>query len=243
MILGFSTGSLYKHLEPLSNEAVDAISSTGCNAIELCALFNYRIELLNILDINKLKKFNYVSLHSSEELRYANNVETRKLLNTIVKYNKIFKFDNIIIHSDIVDDWNIFKDYDLPFLFENIGRKDGFGYKLDEIIKIIENNHKLVLDLTHDYIVDKNMNLSNNLLKNYNNSIKEIHVSGYKKHGKDEQQHYPIYITQQKEMISHLVPNIPTIIESVIPFENKDYISELQKEYSFLKSLIKKSSQ
>ena len=240
MILGFSTGCLYKNLEPCSAEVVNLIMATNCNAIELCAIKPERLDYLNKIDVNLLKSFSYISLHAPD-INYKKDKLTLEVLDKIKKLHEKFNFKTIVICPNYVKDFSVLN-LDLPISFENMDKRKNFGTNMDDMKKVftILPDSKMVLDLTHIFTNDPSMKLSRDFLGEFRDRIIEIHLSGYFIHQDgDEQQHFPIFISKQKEILDSMPKNIPIIIESVFPkIEIMKLKNELLQELNFIKSRL-----
>ncbi len=243
-MIGFSTGCLYKNLEPVSKKAVDMIASTGCDAIELCAGLKKRIEELALISKDDLSGFKYISLHAPDDLYYDDNKETLNVLKNIEKNHKRLNFDCVVVHPNVVVDWSVFDDFDLPFAFENLDKGKGFGESVEDIRKVFSFvDCNMVLDLTHAYTIDSSMGLAKNLYEEFYEKISQIHLSGYYCHGGDKQQHYPISITKQTDILNAVKLDKSIIIESVLPkcveSDDREWIrARLSEELTYVKDFL-----
>jgi hypothetical protein len=149
----------------------------------------------------------------------------------------------------MVEDWHVLEAYDLPFAFENMDQRKPSGKSVTDMRGVLGNPKlNMVLDLTHVYTIDKTMGLAREFCAAFADRIVEMHFSGYYVHGSDEQQHYPIHLSQQQELLSAAsLLDVPIIIESVWPetvgkIAQDDYlVNELRKEYAYIKENIKHS--
>jgi len=243
-MIGFSTGCLYRNIEPISKKAIKTIASTGCDAIELCAGLKERIPTLSSIGKDDLANFKYISLHAPCDISYGKNEEALNILKEIEENNKRLGFDCIVIHANNVTDWSVFSDFDLPFAFENIDKGKGLGETVEDMKKVFSFvNFKMVLDLTHAYTVDPSMELAKNLYKEFKERIFQIHLSGYYCHGEDSQQHYPINITKQEEILNAVKLDKTVIIESALPNymecdKTKRIKDNLDAELKYVKDFI-----
>ncbi len=234
MLIGFNTGSFYKFIQPISKEAIDICKEVGCNAIELGGGTPKRIFLLKKINTQDLKSFDYVSLHAPGEIKYKNDVQTKKILDAIQEADDRFNFKCVVLHPDLVEDWSIFNNYNFKLAIEN-NDNTRLLYKSFNSIKPLFSNKlikRLILDLNHCYTNDKTMDLAGKMYSKFKNKICELHISGYIN---KKENHEPLYITKQKEIINS-IPNksLPIIIESVCL--NKDIA---RYEIKYLKEKIK----
>jgi hypothetical protein len=240
MFIGFSTGCLYKNIEPISVEAVNAIKSTHCNAIELCAGLRHRIYQLDSISNSDLENFDYISLHAPDDVVYDNSVGTKMVLDEIVRQHKRLDFDLIVVHGHNIVCKDVFKKYNLPIAIENHDKFFGRGVEeMESIFKKFDTD--MVLDVLHSYLVGKSSKLTNSLYSRFKDRIVQIHLSGLGKHD-DSQQHYPINETRQEDILDSVPKYVPIIIESVFPnySDNEKLLNELKVEYSYIKNHMTK---
>lgn len=238
--LGFGTGCLYKNLEPVSTEAIKMIRSSGCNAIELCAIRVERLKQLDNIGVKDLSGFSHVSLHAPDTI-YKDDTKTHDILERIQRKHRQLRFKVVVLCPDFIEDWHVFDKYDIPIAFENTDLRTHFGNSINDMREVLKNpKFNMVLDLTHVYTVDKDMDLARKFSTNFASRIAEIHLSGYYIHGSDEQQHYPIHISKQKEILKSVLLDVPIIIESVWPKITNDgdpnsyLVKEIKKEYEYV---------
>lgn len=232
MLLGFSTGFLHKIIQPVSREAIFLCQEIGCNIIELSCSYEERIPLLENIKKSDLESFKKVSLHAPSSIFLKKDRELKLILNTIQEACKRLEIDYIIVHPNIVRNWNIFNDYTFQVAIENMDRYGETGKTVKELANIFNHkNYKLVLDLNHCFTNDKTMKLADEFIKSFKDKICEIHLSGYKD---KNNLHVPLHKTRQVNIIK-VVPNkrIPIIIES----ECKDF-NEAKKEYFYIKNYL-----
>ncbi|MHB8903535.1 MAG: hypothetical protein ACYC40_00295, partial [Patescibacteria group bacterium] len=132
-------------------------------------------------------------------------------------------------HPDLVDDWSVFNGIKINWAIENMDdRKNNF--KNVEDLQTFFNEHQswsLVLDVGHCNSNDKSMILANDLIKEFKDKIREIHLSGYKIF------HEPLHQTQQIEIIKSCRElDVPIIIEST--FELSDGVVGVKKEFDYI---------
>lgn len=236
VMIGFGTGSFYKNLQPVSKEATDLVKGTGCNAIEFCALNPERLDFFK--DIN-VDNFRHVSLHAPD-IEYRNDSFSLGVLNKIEKLHKRFNFKTVVVCPNYVVDFSVFEGFDFPLSFENMDKRKNFGTSVEDMRKIFNllPNAKFVLDLTHVFTNDNSMKLAKEFVKEFKDRLVEIHLSGYRIHSDgDEQQHYPICVSKQKEILDSVPFGIPIIIESVFP-KTERIEEKLFDEVNFIRSYL-----
>jgi len=242
--IGFSTGCLYKNMNPISKRAVEMIVSTGCNIIELGAGEKSRIYELSSIDKSDLSQFEYVSLHAPDDLIYDNNEETLEILKKISENHARLNFDCVVIHPDAVADWSVFDVFDLPIAFENVDEWKDFGKSAQDIKKVFGfGDYGMICDLTHAHTIDSSTKLARDLQKEFTERICHIHLSGYHCFGGDSQKHYPLYLTKQRELLDAVILDRPIVIESVLPKciegDEVEYMKDsLAKELGYVKGFF-----
>ena len=178
------------------------------------------------------QSFVYCSIHLPGH-EYKNDLETHTLLKRIEAICTQIPIKNIIIHPDMVIDWSVFESYKhLPFSVENMDeRKVAFQWVAD--IKNILDTYPFLwftLDLQHCFVNDPTMQLAKDFHEAFGDRLVEYHISWYH----PELLHYPLFKTQQNEIIQAVENrDIPIIIEST--FDQKD---ELAKEIAYIQNFI-----
>ncbi|MFH1427773.1 MAG: hypothetical protein ABIG60_04585 [Patescibacteria group bacterium] len=232
MLLGFSTGAFHKFIQPFSNEAILLSKKLGCKVIELSGVSPEKINLLKNINKIDLHSFKYISLHSLGLMKYKNNNKTKLMLDIIQEAHNRLNFNCVNIHSDLIEDWTVFKKYSFPIAIENMDLMKKSGKTPRSFKKILANEKiKLVLDLNHCYTNDKSMKLAEEFYHNFKEQICEIHLSGFKD---KNNLHVPLFKTNQIKILKAIPDkNMPIIIESEC--EN---IIEAEKEYNYIKNYL-----
>jgi len=211
MLLGFSTGCLYKTRKSIL-EIIKLIADIGCNAIELAFLDIDELNTLDDLIKGTFRAFEYVSFHAPAlDFIYQDEKVTKDLLDKIQRAYNNFNLEIVVIHPDRIASWEVFNNFSISPAIENMDNRKPVG-KTVRSLQDLFNRYEMdmVLDLMHCYTNDKSMNLARELSVNFKDKIKEIHLSGFDKH------HAPLYKTKQTEIIEAIPDkNLPIIIESV----------------------------
>lgn len=231
--IGFSHAGLFKIHDAYTKDNIQLFIDCGCNALEVMC---HDLGEVNKLDsiLPYLKNFIYISIHLPGGLRYSNNEETRTLLKKIESYYLKIKAQLAVVHPDLVDDWEVFNDFKINWAIENMDdQKEKYRDKHD--LKEFFNEHGnwgLVLDVGHCNANDKSMGLADELISEFKDRIKEIHLSGY------EIFHDPLYRTKQTEIIHYCKKlEVPIIIEST--FEISDGVGGVKKEFDYIMENLK----
>lgn len=239
--IGFSTGCLYKSNVEFS-ERIKLYFSLGANAIELS--FNSLTELENLRlskeFINDIKKYNYISIHAPcRDLRYGDNDTTKEVIGKLRSLCEKLSIKNIVLHPDVVDDFSVLGESNLPFAVENMDKRKRFGTKLEDFIKLKEGyNFGFVFDIQHSYEHDPSMSLAKDILFVMGDRLKHIHVSGANK----TYTHLPLYAADNKNSIIKILNlklEVPKILEGILFGNIAKTISE---ELAFIRSCEKRSN-
>lgn len=225
MLLGFSTGCLYKTHERVSKETFSSLRAIGCNALEVSCSDEQELEkMLTEIEVSDLVGFEYVSLH-------APIITSLKTLELLEKVQHKFNFKKIVIHPDEIENWEVLKKFNLPLAIENMDWRKEFGKYVDSMQAIFEKiDAPMVLDLNHCYTNDPSMLLAKEMADIFGGRIEEIHISGF------EQFHEPLFKTQQVEILQAIPDKrLPIIIES-----GCETIEEAKMEFEYVKNFLEK---
>ena len=236
--IGFSTGCVYK-LNLGIDKAVELYSSFGADAIELS--FLSVIELLNFRlpreFVDNTEKYDYLSVHAPcKEIRYKKDYITYKCLGKLKELSYYLKVNNVVVHSDVVDDFSVFEDFNLPFSIENMDKRNKNGISLKEFEKLKEDyEFGFVLDLQHAYEHDNSMRLCYDLIEVMGKRLNEMHASGCN----GNKNHNPVYSSENKDKITDILNlnlKVPRILEGVL---SDNFKEEIQKELELVRSYEK----
>lgn len=231
--IGFCHGDLFKIHDVNTKENIEILKACGSNAIEINCHHAGEMELINTL-IPFIKNFEYISMHTPGNIRYGNNLENREILSKLENLYSSVGAKLVVVHPDLVDNWDVFNDYKINWAIENMdARKESF--KDVASLKNFFVNYpswNLVLDVGHCNDNDKSMLLAKNIIFELRDKIKEIHLSGYLVF------HDPLYRTKQTEIIDCCKElDVPIIIESI--FEISDGIEGVKKEFDYIVENLK----
>ena len=230
MIIGFSTGFLYKtkNYDRVSIEAVKLIQSIGCNAIEFMTINRENLQkIFDNISRDKLKKFEFVSLHLPKGIfQEDKREETIEVLELVQKIHEKLKLNNVVIHPDEVSDWSVFSKFSFPFAIENMDNRKKTHKSINDMRKTFQiTSAKMVLDVNHCFANDATMKLAQDFIKEFGDRMNEVHLSGFVDF------HEPLFQTKQEEILNS-VPGIelPIIIES-----GCENIEDAKKEIDYIK--------
>jgi hypothetical protein len=235
--IGFSTGCLYRIFDKVnSKEAIDSITLTNSNCIELLVRDFEQIDSLLEIDPEWLDSFSHISIHAPVKCEYDDNNQTREALEKLSIVQQKLNARLVVLHPDLVRDWSLIKEYStLPFAIENMDDRKSCYKEPEELKKHIEGyDLKFLLDLQHIYVNDSSFKLCEKFLDMYLDDLEEIHVSSY-----DERFiHYLLHKKEQDVILEGLKgvirkKNMPVIIEGSV---NRK--SELQVELDYIRKFF-----
>ena len=147
-------------------------------------------ERFDVEDIEELKKFQYLSIHApaviydgdeKEQMRYPSE-GAEEALEKIMEIAKETNADTVIVHSDLVDDFDwLSKKIGNLLAIENMDIKKSFGKTIKDLEKIFSQTPdlKLVCDVNHIYTMDDSMKLAKSFHSAFGDMICHYHLSGY----------------------------------------------------------------
>lgn len=236
--IGFSTGSLYK-TDISFDDRIKLFHSLGATAIELSFSTLSQLENFKLTPeiTSNVEKYDYVSIHAPfNEINYGSNKETDKLIEQLKYLCKALPVDGIVLHPDVVDDFQKMENSGLPFLIENMDKRKIFGTNPEQFKKLAKDyNFGFVLDIQHAYEHDPSMKLAGEFIEVMGKRLKEMHVSGCTEAGR----HLPTYVSDNKQSIAKILKlgiNIPKILEGRLEGNIQQVARE---EINFIKSFEK----
>jgi len=212
--IGISTGILHEYE---CNSRLEIANKISMNSIEISYL--RKKELKN--NLNSLDKYEYVSIHAPSDINKSDEEDIAYDL-----YQKFFQAKrNIILHPNAIVDFDIWKNFGNLICIENMdARKKGKNTK--ELLEIFNKlpYASFCLDIGHSRQIDRSMTETLNMLREFSNRIKQIHISEVDVEGK----HWPISnkcLEDFKKISNWLPKEIPYIIESLV--KEEDILEEI----------------
>ncbi|MFH0856930.1 MAG: hypothetical protein V1860_03465 [bacterium] len=232
MIIGFCNGIFYRIKNINGRFSKETIERCKIgNAIELHLADEWMVDYLLEHQNIDLSGFSFISIHAPR-IEYKNNATSKEILEKLNQICLDRKIDNVVFHTNLIIDGNIFNEYpDIPISIENVDERGKNGRFVKDIKPILDKyNFGLTLDLQHCFCNDKTMGLAKEFQEIFKDKIVEYHISGF-----DEKLlHYPLFKTRQDEIIKSLrYKNIPIIIESAF-----DDLNEPVEELKYIKKGI-----
>lgn len=225
-LIGFSSSFLHHTYPRASKEIIQMCKDMGCNALELnCSIEKF--ELMDKLEQDDLEPFKFVTFHLPPGISQK-NLES---LARVQHFHNKLRFNVVVVHPDIVKDWNILKPFNLPISVENMDECKKIGRTLKSMKEILfKNDYKVTLDINHCYCNDPTLKLADDLFNEFKDRISHFHLSGY------EKRHEPLTRTKQTEFIDFVKDkDKPIIIESVCAD-----LAEAKEEFNFIKDCLDK---
>lgn len=209
-IVGFSTGAIAKGD---FRKALNSLRKNNVRAVELSALREHELPaLMSCLTQLDLSGFGYVSVHAPTkfvELREARVIE---LLKPAVDLRL-----PIVVHPDSIQSLELWNSIGPLLLIENMDKRKASGRTVSELKFVFESLPEagLCFDVAHARQVDPSMIESAQMLRTFQDRLREVHVSGVT----TRSIHGPISAAARFAYVSiaDLIPmTVPIILESPI---------------------------
>lgn len=234
MKIGFNNGIFYRtNIDRYSQKNIDAISLPETNTVELFCCNVFDLHTLAKEEVTKYKHFTYFTLHApASNTIYKEDSHTYKRLEEIQKIHEKFPLQNIVLHADTIQNTKPFTQFNhLPWSIENMDHRKPKGQSIHDIQKLMDQySFNLTLDIQHCAEHDPSGKLATQFQETFFDKIVEYHISG-NKGLQEEHPHYPLYKTQQREILSQIQKkDALCILEGTF-----DYLDGPTKEIEFLK--------
>lgn len=228
MRLGFSTGFMHKKINPCSKRALEICKAVSIGAIEINCIGGLEEGGDSVFNIDPmpLYGFQYVSLHAPSKVRFGLDLETRTLLSKIEEACRALPIEHAVFHPDLIDNWEVLREFDIPYAFENMDHRKHFGTEVEDMKKIfsIMQSAGFVLDLNHCYSIDSSMELAKIMVSEFGDRLCEVHLSGFVEY------HEMLCETRQTQIIDALPGfRAPIILESPC-----NSIHDAKREYDYV---------
>lgn len=231
-MIGISTGCFYKIMED-ANNSIEIIKEIT-DGIELMFQNNEGIKNFDI-DPKRLKDFEYISIHSSNEsYAYKSDLKTRGLLYTLSNISKRYGVKNIVFHSSDIKDHDAIDGYDFVPCIENDSHKEDTIPIVKEMLSK-NKNLRMVFDIAHAMCTIKPEYVLNDI-KKLEDKINEFHFSITNNKISHNFLHQAYLDKSAKDVIRYARDlDKPIILE--ITIQKEEDINLLLKEIEFIKSL------
>ncbi len=206
-LIGFSTGAVaYSDFQ----RALELLASEPVNCVELSALRLHEVvPLLTSIKALDLRRYKYVSFHAPSKFSAE---EERPLVEQLSCVPSSWP---IILHPDVIRDFALWRPFGSRLAIENMDRRKPVGRSVEELRLIFDElpNATMCFDIGHARQCDTSMTEAYELLKNFQNRLKQVHISEVN----TASQHDPISYAAKvafREVAPLIPPGIPMIIES-----------------------------
>jgi len=234
MPLGFSAGKYFD--EPTFLKRLDFFLTIGCNALEVHPnMSNEKGFCISSKVAEKIRLFEYISLHSPTDLCSFNYTETSKqMCSTISDWVKNLGVKQVVVHPDTITDSECLHKTGWTLAIENMGVTKADGRNVKQMKKWLDifPAANMVLDLHHVFANDRTMKLAHSFWNSFSDRITQIHISGFES---KREMHQPLHLLPECNEIVNFArgKNVPTIIE--VNTWEWDF-AVLEKEFNFLKT-------
>jgi len=233
--IGFSTGALA--LDDWQR-ALAMLNKSEATAIELSALREQELEpLIKSLPEIDLSKFDSVFFFFFCKLEKLTEHELVEMLKTVT-----MKEWPIIVHPDIIQNYNLWSDFGELLCIENMDRRKSYGRTTEELSEIFEKlqSASFCFDIGHARHIDRTMSQAKAMVHEFHTRMKVIHLSEVDVHG----HHIPLSFMAMLSF-SHLskmfTDKFPIILES--PVRDKQIDADINYVVEFLSTLGETSLQ
>ncbi len=242
MLLGFSTGAIFRQVPSISREIIDICRKIGCNAIELTAKTDEEISLFDrlIKSGESLADFEQISLHApGYGISFKKDERHRKILEILQRVYDHFGCKHLVVHPPEVEDWSVFDEFSMSLAVENMSADHPMKFFLPEQLAEIfakNKNYGMTFDVKHAFESSgERKNLPEELYEAFKDRIAEIHLSGYNPKAK-KHEHPPLVKTKQTEIVDFVKDkwHLPIIIES-----DCESVEQMKEEYEYINNLLK----
>jgi len=233
--IGFSSGYRYNHISPFSEKAISRCAEVSTDVVEINCVGGLVIAGRDVRDMenNWFSRFGQITLHSpSCDIIYGENKQSYLILEEIEKLCKKHKFCHVVFHPDLIDNYDVFLEFDIPIAIENMDKRKSIGVSVEGMKRIMDKGAwGFVLDLNHCYSIDPSMELARKFAEKFRERLVGIHLSGYVNY------HELLYVTRQREILEAIPDiDIPIILEGMCTRENFD----LKKEVEYVRGFFRK---
>ncbi len=233
--VGFSTGCLCK--TPVGIEQkIRVYRDAGATALEIMLFRPPEVRDLQVTPaLEQLcASFNRVSLHAPpRDMHYGPNPLCEEVLDKIRHIRSKIDLHSIIVHPELVDDYDYLAASGLPIAIENMDRRKQIGIHPDYFRWLGRHyDFKYCMDLQHVWEHDPSMKLAEEFRDVMGERLAEMHVSGCT----DFELHHPTYVAMNKDAIAKALAlkiPVPKIMEGVLSHMPANSVKE---ELDFVRS-------
>jgi hypothetical protein len=232
-MIGYSTGAVaYSDF----NNALQILRALPLKAIELSALRENELPvLIAALPNLDLRHFDYISFHAPSSIPAGAEEWLVDLLLPVLDRNW-----PIIVHPNVITEPELWLRFGSNLLIENMDKRKAIGRTADELHLCFDKLPKaqLCFDIGHARQVDPTMFVAVDILQQFREKIRQLHVSEVDTNSKHKQ------LTEASKMafarVASLVPRtVPIIIESTeIPPHHREREARFAEDALFELSCV-----
>ncbi len=245
--IGFSTGVMFHNYYAMSFDIVNIACDIGCTALELNIheAPKHVDSLLGLGDddimfrqyLSRVNNLDYLSCHLPCNICYryeSSNVE-RILQNVIVfsGMTKLVKY--VVLHPDLVVDWEIFDDFSIPIAIENMDNRKNTFRTLQELRDFFQKypQFKLVFDVQHWIVNNNDISAIPDIITEFSDKLVGVHLSGV---GQSNKYHVPVSRANHRELVESLC-DLPAYIPIILEGVCTD-IDEMEHEFDYVTNIL-----
>ena len=230
-MIGFSNGTLYRVEDVASAATLGKFYSVAPDCVEIFAHSDPGRMGLSLAAAGVANKFARRSVHAPTHVRYGRTAESKALLKMVASLYAAIGAELVVIHPDVVDDWEVFNDFPMQIGVENMDSRKSSFRDVESMRSLFDQheNFKMVLDLNHCFTNDPTMKLAERFIETLGDKVGQIHLSGFAGF------HEPLFQTKQLEILKYCRElNAPIVIESVLPDA-----ADIKKEFDYIVENLK----
>ena len=210
-LIGFSTGAL---AFGDFRRGLELLRETDARAVELSALREQELPpLMQALPELPLDQFAYVSVHAPSRLASLSEKAVAEMLQPCID-----RGFHVVLHPDAIQDPACWRAFGPLLCIENMDKRKQTGRTVSELRRFFADlpEASLCLDLAHARQVDTTLAVARFILAEFGGErVAQVHLSELDaqqpprpaEHGRG---------TAQSRRMSHWVPPVPVILESVV---------------------------
>jgi hypothetical protein len=233
MNIGFSSGALRRGD---FRAALSLLRPYHLSCVELSALRLAEVQaLLEAIPSLDLDGYSYISFHAPSSFSAQEEPRLAELL-----YRYVPVEWPIVLHPDVVTDWNCWLPFGKRIAVENMDRRKATGRSVRELDLIFKSlpEASLCFDLGHSRQCDASMTWAYLILQEFRSRLVQIHLSEVNSASQHDRLSYGS-IAAFRQVARFIPVNIPVILESRV--SDADLSAELQHAQQSLTPLRKRS--
>lgn len=239
MDLGFSTGCFYRTALSLKERlAVGLDHNLTAVEVSFPTPSSLRNPELDETFFEMVRQFGIRYIHAPwYDCAYGRDLgQSEFMLRTLYDLFHKGGFRGIVIHPDVVHDWSLLLEYELPFLVENMDPRKNRGVKPEFFKEFMDRYpYSTVLDLQHVFERGDFERGVDDFRSAMGDRIDHLHVSGG---NGSVDRHNPLYHASNRGAISHVLKSFsdkPIILEGTFSVDEA-LQKQVKRELDFIRS-------